>query len=439
MDCAIDLDATPAFRESVGIDVARFRDMLTWIRDLYAQQTSPPDLVVFLAVCVAAFLVAAWVGYMMFAVGFWAWRRWRPRDPSPHLRELLLWPSSMQIRQRACEYVLMLTILVLFLAVVVVKKSVVDSALSVKLDADAVSTVVPGVLARPVTVTALAVVKPLLDARVPAPAQILVQGVLLPRAGHVQLAQILSSAAYPVAALLTVVYLGWLVKYVSKNSAQPADNFRKAMRGLSLLAISVALLLASASSLAAKGLTDSCLAAAAVRVLPSGDDARVAGQIDAVVHARDAGGLFAQVQAGPPGPSGPPGEPGVPGAPGPQGERGMQGPPGERGMQGPTGPQGVPGRPGAPGLQGPVGRPGVPGKRGEPGQQGPQGPPGPRGPQGPPGPPGPRGPQGPAGLPVLRGPEGPVSAPAQREPPRTPARPNATDREATAGRPGPAG
>jgi hypothetical protein len=37
--------------------------MLTWVRDLHAQQATPPDLIVFLALCVTAFLLATWASH----------------------------------------------------------------------------------------------------------------------------------------------------------------------------------------------------------------------------------------------------------------------------------------------------------------------------------------------------------------------------------------
>lgn len=103
--------------------------MVTWIRELHAQQASTPDLVVFLAVCVALFLLAAWAIYTAVVLLRWAFG-WRPAQ---RLREILIRPSFAGARQRAGEYVLMSLIMMFFVFVVTAKHAVVDRVLSAQL------------------------------------------------------------------------------------------------------------------------------------------------------------------------------------------------------------------------------------------------------------------------------------------------------------------
>jgi len=370
--------------------------MLTWIRELYAQQATPPDLIIFLAVCVALFILVGWTIYTAIVAVLWAFG-WRP---AKRLRELLLRPPFATLRKRAGELVIMSAITLFFVFVLAAKKSVVDQVVNAKLGVDDVSTSLPGVLADPIAITALTAIKPLVKADAPAQAKILIEDVVLPRVEAEALARFVAVGAFVLGVVLAIVYLAWLVRYVSRHLGE-RDTFKKAMRGLSLLAVSLALLLASASALAEDRVAEAALATAKVRALSTADDAQIAAEIYAVTVRR--------VREGLPGPRG---DVGLRGAPGAQGPQGLQGPAGMRGLTGAQGLQGIAGPPGPQGPigmtgpRGPQGEPGPPGDRGPQGEPGPPGPPGrtgPRGLQGPPGSPGPPGPQGPQGVQGPRG------------------------------------
>lgn len=99
--------------------------MHEWLRVLYAEQTGPDEIVVFLLIGAAAAFVLAFLIYAIVLVALWRWR-----IGSAHSLGALIFPSRARLRRYAAEYAVAATTGLLLSFTVATRHAVVEAVLA---------------------------------------------------------------------------------------------------------------------------------------------------------------------------------------------------------------------------------------------------------------------------------------------------------------------
>ncbi|MGD8681336.1 MAG: hypothetical protein PVJ33_13265 [Lysobacterales bacterium] len=224
------------------------------LSEILAEQGSPAEVLVFLAVTVVVFLVVAFVIYVLIMALL------RLGLPKPVPMRRVLFPSGKRLRENLGDYVLAASTSILLALTLMVKHELVQQIQGfdmAKVEPEAVAVVfdfgLTPELAREISHATLGeVVGPLLKAGKVEQSDLLVRYVtqLVPK-GWLTPAVLISACI-----VLAVFYLLWLARrrYLALNkSPDSAPEYAKTFRPLMTLALCVGLLLASALPLAEGG------------------------------------------------------------------------------------------------------------------------------------------------------------------------------------------
>ncbi len=385
--------------------------MGSWLTDLFVEQTTTTEVVVFLMVCI---IVCMAIALATYAAVMSAW--WLVRLRGHVSLTQVLFPSREQFNEYRGEYALALATSLVLSITIAAKHDLVQQVLEYNDEAGLARVSRELSLAEAprlaAGLTAESLLKPALSAGRSEFAALVIEAVIMPQVERTGLSAWLTTP-YLLAfcVVLTLAYLSWLAvrrsRDLMENPDEPPD-YGRTVRGILLVSLCIALLLASPSLLNSDRIARSALANLRARIDIAEGYLEETTTRPVNIDRKSRGEVGPKGDRGEPGPQGLPGKDGAKGDPGPQGERGERGPrsepgpqglPGKDGAKGDPGPQGERGEQGLRGEPGPNGAPGERGVRGSQGERGPQGIPGRKGDTGRPGLPGPQGVPGPRGLP----------------------------------------
>lgn len=269
---------------------------MNWLKALYAEQTTPDEVVIFLLLGTFITLVIAFFFYVLVLLVLSS-----VRMKGPHSLRELLFPSGARIRKYAAEYVMGILTAVLLSLTVMAKHDVVETVLAQDISSIGYETVLEALpngkltqdeledagaspenakmiadwlengAVKPATMRADSLIRPLLEAGMTDNANLIVRAIVenLPIAADSLMLQIILLVAAVTLLLGYVIWFGlqrW--KEMQKERAgEPA--YASILKRLSLPAVCIPLLFVSAVALEdASRIVDSAVAAAAITALP---------------------------------------------------------------------------------------------------------------------------------------------------------------------------